>query len=157
MAVNRAIPNLPPGLVNGLLFFAVVIAGVGYIIVSKLNGFGALAVTAVPVLVMIGYAVLLAARPFRLYFYEVDLGSQPRGFHPTDYIDSGAVREKKKAALFAHKSQNGEEIYRRHHEVIEADADVDPIRVRPARGRRGDSPSGAGPSRFRRRAPGRRH
>jgi hypothetical protein len=57
---------LPPGLVNGLLFFAVVIAGVGYIIVSKLNGFGALAVTAVPVLVMIGYAVLLAARPFRL-------------------------------------------------------------------------------------------
>jgi hypothetical protein len=57
---------LPPGLVNGLLFFAVVVAGVGYIIVSKLNGFGALAVTAVPVLVMIGYAVLLAARPFRL-------------------------------------------------------------------------------------------
>jgi hypothetical protein len=66
VAVNRAIPNLPPGLVNGLLFFAVVVAGVGYIIVSKLNGFGALAVTAVPVLVMIGYAVLLAARPFRL-------------------------------------------------------------------------------------------
>jgi hypothetical protein len=66
VAVNRAIHNLPPGLVNGLLFFAVVIAGVGYIIVSKLNGFGALAVTAVPVLVMIGYAVLLAARPFRL-------------------------------------------------------------------------------------------
>jgi hypothetical protein len=57
---------LPPGLVNGLLFFAVVVAGVGYIIVSKLNGFGALAVTAVPVLVMIGYAGLLAARPFRL-------------------------------------------------------------------------------------------
>ena len=43
MAVNRAIPNLPPGLVNDLLFFAVVVAGVGYIIVSKLNGFGALA------------------------------------------------------------------------------------------------------------------
>ncbi|WP_426433994.1 hypothetical protein [Bradyrhizobium genosp. P] len=66
MAANRAIPSLPPGLVNGLLFFAVVIVGSGYIIFSKLNGFDALAVTAVPVLVMIGYAVLLGARPFRL-------------------------------------------------------------------------------------------
>jgi LmbE family N-acetylglucosaminyl deacetylase len=41
------------------------------------------------------------------------------GFHPTDYVDITAVREKKKAALFAHKSQNGEEIYRRHHEPME--------------------------------------
>ena len=66
MAADRTIPNLPPGLVNGLVFFAVVITGVGYIVISKLNGFSAVAVTAVPVLVMIGYAVLLAARPFRL-------------------------------------------------------------------------------------------
>jgi hypothetical protein len=66
VAINREMPNLPPGLVNGLLFFAVVVAGVGYIIFSKLNDFGAVAVTAVPVLVMIGYAILLAARPFRL-------------------------------------------------------------------------------------------
>jgi hypothetical protein len=66
VAVNRAIPNLPPGLVNGLLFFGVVAVGVGYIVISKLNDFSAVAVTAVPVLVMIGYAVLLAARPFRL-------------------------------------------------------------------------------------------
>ena len=66
MAADRTIPNLPPGLVNGLVFFAVVITGVGYIVVSKLNGFSAVAVTAVPVLVMIGYACLLAARPFRL-------------------------------------------------------------------------------------------
>ena len=66
MAFNRAITNLPPGLVNGLLFFAVVIAGSGYIILSKLNDFGALAATAVPVLIMIGYAVLLGARLFRL-------------------------------------------------------------------------------------------
>ena len=47
----------------------------------------------------------------------MNLGSQTMGFHPTDYVDITAVREKKKAALFAHKSQNGEEIYRRHHEV----------------------------------------
>ena len=56
---------------------------------------------------------------FRLYFYEVDAGAQPQGFKPTDYVDISAVREKKKKALFAHKSQNGEEIYSRHHEVME--------------------------------------
>src|SRR6202161_4707634 len=59
-------PNLPPGLFNGLVFFGVVIFGSGYIIFSKLHDFGALAATAVPVLVMIGYAVLLGARLFRL-------------------------------------------------------------------------------------------
>ena len=30
------------------------------------------------------------------------------------------MREKKKAALFAHKSQDGEGIYKQHHEVMEA-------------------------------------
>ena len=59
-------PNLPPGLFNGLVFFGVVIFGSGYIIFSKLHDFGALAATAVPVLVMVGYAVLLGARLFRL-------------------------------------------------------------------------------------------
>jgi hypothetical protein len=59
-------PALPPGMISGLLFFAVVITGSGYIIISKLNDFGALAVTSVPVLIMVGYAVLLGARLFRL-------------------------------------------------------------------------------------------
>jgi len=58
--------SLPPGLLNGLLFFAVVVVGSGYIIFSKLHDFGAFAVTSVPVLIMIGYAVLLGARLFRL-------------------------------------------------------------------------------------------
>src|SRR6204780_2992049 len=66
MAVYDFKPNLPPGLFNGLVFFGVVITGSGYIIISKLNGFGAFAVTSVPVLIMIGYAVLLGARLFRL-------------------------------------------------------------------------------------------
>ena len=57
---------LPPGLVSGLLFFGVVIVGSTYIIVSKLSNFGAFAVTSVPVLIMIGYALLLGARVFRL-------------------------------------------------------------------------------------------
>src|ERR1700722_9178895 len=66
MAVYDFKPNLPPGLFNGLVFFGVVVFGSGYIIFSKLHDFGALAATAVPVLVMIGYAVLLGARLFRL-------------------------------------------------------------------------------------------
>jgi len=59
-------PSLPPGLLNGLLFFAVVVVGSGYIIFSKMHDFGAFAVTSVPVLIMIGYGLLLAARLFRL-------------------------------------------------------------------------------------------
>jgi len=58
-------------------------------------------------------------RRFELFYYEVDLGAQTMGFHPTDYVDITAVREKKKAALFAHKSQDGEAIYRNHHEIME--------------------------------------
>ena len=66
MAAHETKPALPPGLLNGLLFFAVVVAGSGYIIFSKLHDFGAFVVTAVPVLAMIGYALLLWVRLFRL-------------------------------------------------------------------------------------------
>jgi ElaB/YqjD/DUF883 family membrane-anchored ribosome-binding protein len=66
VADNDTRPALPPGMISGLLFFAVVIVGSGYIIISKLNDFGALAVTSVPVMIMVGYAVLLGARLFRL-------------------------------------------------------------------------------------------
>lgn len=58
-------------------------------------------------------------KKFQIHFYEVDTGDQTQCFRPTSYIDITSVREKKKAALFAHKSQHGEEIYRRHHEVME--------------------------------------
>jgi len=64
-------------------------------------------------------AWVTGGRHFELYYYEVNAGSQTLEFHPTDYVDITAFREKKKAALFAHRSQNGEEIYRRHHEVME--------------------------------------
>ena len=66
MAAYEFKPQLPPGLVSGLLFFAVVTIGSGYIIFSKLHDFGALAVTTVPVLIMVGYAALLGMRLFRL-------------------------------------------------------------------------------------------
>jgi LmbE family N-acetylglucosaminyl deacetylase len=64
-------------------------------------------------------AYLSSPRRFRLYFFEVNSGSQTLGFVPAAYVDITATREKKKAALLAHKSQNGERIYRVHHEVME--------------------------------------
>jgi hypothetical protein len=66
MAAYEFKPVLPPGLLSGLIFFGVVALGSGFIIFSKLHDFGAVAVTAVPVLIMIGYAAVLSARLFRL-------------------------------------------------------------------------------------------
>jgi LmbE family N-acetylglucosaminyl deacetylase len=64
-------------------------------------------------------AYLASGRRFALYFFEVNSGSQTLGFVPTAYVDITQTREKKKAALFAHRSQDGERIYRTHHEVME--------------------------------------
>ena len=59
--------SLPPGFLSGVVFFAVVAAGCAYIIFSKIRGLPALYVTSIPVLIMIGYALLLGlARFFRL-------------------------------------------------------------------------------------------
>jgi LmbE family N-acetylglucosaminyl deacetylase len=64
-------------------------------------------------------AHLARERRFPLYFFEVNSGSQTLGFTPAIYVDVTQAREKKKAALFAHKSQHGEDIYKQHHEVME--------------------------------------
>jgi LmbE family N-acetylglucosaminyl deacetylase len=64
-------------------------------------------------------AYLAGRRRFRLYYFEVNYGYQTMGFQPTEYVDITSVREKKKAALFAHRSQDGEEIYLKHHEIME--------------------------------------
>jgi LmbE family N-acetylglucosaminyl deacetylase len=61
----------------------------------------------------------LEPRP-QLYFFEVNTGQQSQGFAPDTYVDISQVVETKKAALFAHKSQDGEGIWRDHHEVIAA-------------------------------------
>ncbi|HYX80772.1 MAG TPA: PIG-L deacetylase family protein [Gemmatimonadales bacterium] len=53
-----------------------------------------------------------------LYFFEVDTGSQTEGFLANTYIDITPVLDKKKAALFAHVSQDGQGIWREHHEVM---------------------------------------
>ncbi|MCW3120199.1 MAG: mca 1 [Chitinophagaceae bacterium] len=48
---------------------------------------------------------------FHLYYYEVNTGSETMGFEPTDYVDISNVREKKKAAMFAHQTQRPQETY----------------------------------------------
>jgi len=54
----------------------------------------------------------------RLYFFEVNSGSQTEGFLPNTYVDISSVVETKKAALFAHASQDGRGIWREHHEIM---------------------------------------
>lgn len=67
MAPTNSLGDVPPGLLSGLFFFAVVVSGAGYIVFSKLHEFSALQVTLVPVLIMIAYALALGlARLFRL-------------------------------------------------------------------------------------------
>jgi len=55
-----------------------------------------------------------------LFFYEVNAGSQTEGFKPDAYVDISSVVEQKKRALFAHVSQDGEGIWREHHEIMAA-------------------------------------
>jgi LmbE family N-acetylglucosaminyl deacetylase len=55
-----------------------------------------------------------------LFFYEVNAGSQTEGFKPDTYVDISSVVEQKKRALFAHVSQDGEGIWREHHEIMAA-------------------------------------
>ncbi|HLX60429.1 MAG TPA: PIG-L deacetylase family protein [Planctomycetota bacterium] len=59
----------------------------------------------------------LPKRP-QLYYFEVNTGSQSRGFTPNTYVDITSVVEQKKSALFAHTSQDGERIWREHHEPM---------------------------------------
>jgi LmbE family N-acetylglucosaminyl deacetylase len=53
----------------------------------------------------------LKERP-HLYFFEVNTGSQSQGFLPNTYVDVTSALEKKKAAVLAHVSQDGEGIWR---------------------------------------------
>ena len=60
----------------------------------------------------------MGLRAAQLYFFEVNTGSQTEGFLPNTYVDISAVVEQKKAALFAHKSQDGEGIWKQYHEIM---------------------------------------
>ena len=58
-------------------------------------------------------------RQFHLYFYEVNTGIETMAFVPTDYVDITALRERKKEAMFAHKTQNPVETYNTYFKPLE--------------------------------------
>jgi LmbE family N-acetylglucosaminyl deacetylase len=60
-----------------------------------------------------------SSKKFELYFYEVNTGSETMSFTPTDYVDIGDVRDKKKAAMFAHKTQDPENVYNNFFKAME--------------------------------------
>lgn len=60
-----------------------------------------------------------SGRAFQLYFYEVNTGIETMGFTPTDYVDIGATHEKKKAAMFAHKTQDPVNTYNDYFKPLE--------------------------------------
>lgn len=65
-------------------------------------------------------ARLRLARKFELYFYEVCIGEQSLGFHPTDHVDITDVRAVKRDAVFCHTSQDPAAIYGSgHHALME--------------------------------------
>jgi N-acetylglucosamine malate deacetylase 1 len=68
-------------------------------------------------MLVIRACMALGERP-HLFFFEVDTGAQSQGFMPNTYVDVTSVIEKKKSALFAHVSQNGQGVWREHHEII---------------------------------------
>jgi len=58
-------------------------------------------------------------RQFQLYFYEVNTGSETMHFTPTDYVDITPVRDLKKAAMFAHKTQDPDGTYNGYFKPLE--------------------------------------
>lgn len=58
-------------------------------------------------------------RAFQLYYYEVNTGSETLDFAPTDYVNITSVRDRKKTAMFAHKTQSPEEVYASFFKTME--------------------------------------
>jgi LmbE family N-acetylglucosaminyl deacetylase len=56
-------------------------------------------------------------KPFVLYYFEVMSGSQTQQFSPTDYVDITATEARKRAACFAHQSQNPAGFYEHHDKM----------------------------------------
>jgi LmbE family N-acetylglucosaminyl deacetylase len=52
-----------------------------------------------------------------LYYFEVMTGTQSSNFWPTHYVDITATEARKRAACFAHASQEPEELYGIHDEM----------------------------------------
>ncbi|HEY7119051.1 MAG TPA: PIG-L family deacetylase [Tepidisphaeraceae bacterium] len=59
-------------------------------------------------------AWLKAGRRFALYYFEVMTGTQSQLFRPTHYVDITSTEERKRAACFAHESQDPKGFYEIH-------------------------------------------
>jgi LmbE family N-acetylglucosaminyl deacetylase len=62
-------------------------------------------------------AWLRLRRSFVLVYFEVMSGSQTQQFSPTNYVDITATEGRKRAACFAHKSQNPAGFYEHHDKM----------------------------------------
>jgi LmbE family N-acetylglucosaminyl deacetylase len=58
-------------------------------------------------------------KSFDLYFYEVNTGSETMAFTPDSYADITQQREKKKIAMFAHKTQDPVNVYNTFFKTME--------------------------------------
>jgi len=64
-------------------------------------------------------AWLRSGRKFELYYFEVDQGGQTQNFHPTHYVDITHTESRKRAACYAHASQNPVDgFYGTYHEKM---------------------------------------
>ena len=54
---------------------------------------------------------------FALYFYEVMTGQQTSHFWPTHYVDITATEARKRESVYAHASQDPDDMYRYHDEM----------------------------------------
>lgn len=63
-------------------------------------------------------AWLHGGKPFPLYYFEVDAGAQTSQFHPTHYVDITATEARKRAACYAHISQDPDGFYKDYHDPM---------------------------------------
>ncbi len=63
-------------------------------------------------------AWLEGGKKFALYYYEVDAGEQTQIFHPTHYVDITQTESRKRAACFAHASQQPETTFYVLHDAM---------------------------------------
>jgi LmbE family N-acetylglucosaminyl deacetylase len=63
-------------------------------------------------------AWLQSGRKFALYYFEVDQGEQTQVFHPTQYVNISLTESRKRAACFAHVSQQPAITFYPLHEMM---------------------------------------
>src|SRR6266851_2471689 len=62
-------------------------------------------------------AWLACGRKFALYYYEVSTGEETQLFRPTHYVNITGTETRKRAACFAHASQDPKKFYAYHEEM----------------------------------------